>query len=74
MWPQAVHSREAAAGGAAGQQLLLNPLVDTREAQRRAQIQGRAQPAPATPPQARFVSGVDSQVSNTDLMPRFSLS
>lgn len=38
MWPQAVYS------GAAGRQFLLSPLVDSREAQRRAQIQAQAQP------------------------------
>lgn len=70
MQPQAVHSREAAAGDA----VRVSPLVDTRETQCRVPIHAYAQPAPATPPQAKFLSGIDSWVSNTEVIPHFSLS
>lgn len=56
MQPQAVHSREAAAGDA----VRVSPLVDTRETQCRVPIHAYAQPAPATPPQAKFLSSIDS--------------
>jgi len=69
-----MHSGEVLAGGAVRRWWLLNPFVDTREAQRRAQIQASAQPAPAAPPQGKFLSSVDSQVSNTKLIPCFTLS